>query len=77
MGGQCSELYPFVKKVQVKKVHPSLKWITFAQNQHKPKVKAVRVNGRINKVKQPLAFTVLRWVTIWGLLFFPQFYKLV
>ena len=37
--------YPFVKRV---KVNPSLKWITFAQYQHEPKVKAVRVNGRIN-----------------------------
>ena len=34
--------------------HPSLKWLTFAQCQHDPKVKAVRVNGKISEVKQPL-----------------------
>ena len=33
--------------------HSSLKWITFVQYQHEPKVKAVSVNGKINKVKQP------------------------
>ena len=32
--------------------HPSLKWLTFAQYQHKPNVKAVRVNGKISEVKQ-------------------------
>ena len=33
--------------------HPSLKWLTFAQCKHDPKVKAVRVNGKITEVKQP------------------------
>ena len=33
--------------------HPSLKWLTFAQYQQDPKVKAVRVNGKISEVKQP------------------------
>ena len=28
--------------------HPSLKWLTFAQCKHDPKVKAVRVNGKIH-----------------------------
>ena len=32
--------------------HPSLKWLTFAQRKHDPKVKAVRVNGKITEVKQ-------------------------
>ena len=33
--------------------HPSLKWLIFAQYQHHPKVKAVRMNGKISEVKQP------------------------
>ena len=33
--------------------HPSLKCLNFTQYQHESKVKAVRVNGQINKVKQP------------------------
>ena len=33
--------------------HPFLKWLTFAQCQCEPKVKAVRVNGKITEVKQP------------------------
>ena len=54
-----SEFYfQFFAKKQTKNktkfsAHLSLKWVTFAHYQHKPKVKAVRVNGWINKVKQP------------------------
>ena len=33
--------------------HPSLKWPTFAQCKHEPKVKEVRVNGHFTEVKQP------------------------
>ena len=33
----------------------------------------VKVQGWMSSVKQPLAFTVLRWVTIWRLLFFLNF----
>ena len=31
--------------------HPSLKWLTFAQYKHEPKVKAVRVHGQIIEVE--------------------------
>ena len=64
-------IIPLWKKLKFT-AHPSLKWVTFAQYQYKPKVKVVRVNGYINKVKQPWAFTVLRWVIIWRLLFFSS-----
>ena len=33
--------------------HPFLKWLTFAQYQHEPKVKVVRVNGEITEDKLP------------------------
>ena len=40
--------------------HPSLKWLTFAQYKHDPKVKAVRVNCQITEVKQPRPRLILR-----------------
>ena len=54
--------------------HLSLKWLKFAQHKYEPKVKVVRVNGQITEVKQLRPWTILRWVTTWGLLFFVQFY---
>ena len=47
----CS-IIPLWKKVKFT-AHPSLKWITFVQCKHDPKVKAVRANGKITEVKQP------------------------
>ena len=44
--------------------HSSLKWQTLTQYKHDQNVKAVRVNGQITEVKQPIPWLVLRWVTI-------------
>ena len=35
--------------------YPSLKWLTFVQYKHDPKVKVVRVNGQITEVKKTMA----------------------
>ena len=37
-------------------------------------MRAVGVNEQMTEVKQPGPRRILRLVTIWGLLFFPQFY---
>ena len=62
-----------MKKITKLTAHPSLKWLTFTQYLHDPKVKAVRVNGQIAKVNQLEAWTILGWVTIWRFIFFTMF----
>ena len=56
--------YPFVKKVKVQ-CSPILEMANLCTMiKHDPRVKAVRVNGKITEVKQPAVRLILRWVTI-------------
>ena len=50
--GRWRSYYPLVKKPTKFTAHPSLKCLIFAQYQHEPKVKSVRLNGKITEVKQ-------------------------
>ena len=42
-------------------------------HKHETKVKAGSVDGHIAEVKQSRQWTILRWVTIWRFIFFPDF----
>ena len=49
--GDHLEIYK--KIISMIALHLFFKWLTFAPHKHESKVKAVRLNGQINQVKQP------------------------